>query len=196
MVPTRTAATRRRMPGLMPVLLVWLPGIGWHCAPSVDPVGALQFAHIRNNRAEFSICQALFDGGHVAEPPVMRSDSVPCRQNERHVPVMRWLVYAVDKRRRDAVLPCGILAVAGGADGVEICLSLTGLCRKYGRTPPWPLPIPDPDSRPAGHPGLSRTKPPDPSQSAPRLIAACQAFPDGKLKQKAGSCQEGIRRLS
>ena len=100
---------------------------------SVDPVRALQLSHIGDDRTKFGIRQALFDRWHVAELPVMGQHAVSSRQHEGHVAVMRGLINAVDKGRRDTLLPGSIRTMAGGADSVVKGLALLGLRRKRGR---------------------------------------------------------------
>ncbi len=92
------------------------------CLTSIDPVGPLQRADIGNNFLNL-VCRYAFDRRHVAEAPMMRTNTILSGSLKRSVTMMVGFVDNVNQRRRHAVLTRGILAMAGCAFVVEQGLS-------------------------------------------------------------------------
>lgn len=89
---------------------------------SVDPIRALQFADIGNDRFDIALCHALLHG-HIAKTPVMGLNAAFSRHEKGHIAMMRRLVDLMNQRRAEAFFAGGIYAMTGGADAVERALS-------------------------------------------------------------------------
>ena len=108
--PTTTAGRVAACRSHRACITACIPGI---LAGSVDPVGALELAHERDDLRNILLCEARHRG-HVPELPVVAHDAVRDRALEEPVRVVSRLIDLV-KEWRSGVGAGRVLAVANGA---------------------------------------------------------------------------------
>ncbi len=100
--------------------------------PSLDAVGALEFADVGDDRRYVAARQPL-DRRHVPETPVMGPDAACDRALERLVAMVAGLIDDMHQRWGDPVLSRRVSAVAGRAAGCVSLLPALRLCRESCR---------------------------------------------------------------